>query len=81
MGHVRYVFAITIMSFSMAIVLALSAVIIDHYILGKDSSIRMDIREATDDLIKGNAMKSIINELSKIVGNNDVGKNNGNSSK
>ncbi|GBC74153.1 MULTISPECIES: hypothetical protein [Candidatus Nitrosocaldus] len=76
MGHARYVFALTMMSFSMAIVLAISAIIIDYYILGKSSSVKVDIREATDDLIKGNVLKSIINELSKIAGS-DVGKSNG----
>lgn len=77
MGHARYVFALTMMSFSMAITLAVSALIIDHYLLGKDSSIRMDIMEATDDLIKGNVLKSIINELSRIAGS-DVGRSNSN---
>ncbi len=79
MGHASYVLAITMMSFSMAIVLALSAMIIDHYILGKDSSVRMNIKEATDDLIKGNVLKSIINEISKIAGNDGASRSNGGS--
>ncbi len=68
MGHARYVLALTMMSFVMALMLSLSAIALDYYIL-KHNSLRnldIDIKSAMDDLLKGNVFSSIVNEISRI---------------
>ncbi len=66
MGHARYVLALTMMSFVMALILSLSAIALDYYILKHNSIRNLDIKSAMDDLLKGNIFSSIANEISKI---------------
>ncbi len=66
MGHARYVLALTMMSLVMAIVLALSAIAIDYYILNHNSTKGIDLKGAMDDLWNGRVLSSIVNEISRL---------------
>ena len=66
MSHASYVLVLTAMSFTMAILVSLSALAIDHFVLNRNISLDADMKGAMDDLLRGNVLKSILNEIKSI---------------